>query len=649
MSTDLGAPGLADDATKMRVAFTPDAGLNQVQFQFVLFSEELTEFGGSGLPDTVKITVNGIDFAQLSDGSAATLDNLMMSPNGPIHPDLVLNPAGTGPDADATRADAYTKLITITAPVTPGVENVIEIEVADHRDAFLDSGIMLKAGSFSASAGSDFPSGIATLPAFEDPTLVPGPNGPTVIVSADVAGNEGNKDSGFVGNDIDISGDGRFVVFGSNATNLVPDDTNGYYDIFVKDLETGAIERVSVSADGAQSNSFNSSPTISGDGRYVAFLSGATNLGETNPPGFVNLYVKDRLTGTTVWSSNIPNFSSAAEVDAAISQDGRHVVFTTYKEPVPTGSNSAQDVFVLDLTTGAFSPVSTTGSGAAADDDSGEASISGDGRYVVFSSTATNLAAGDANGFQADIFLKDTATGDIRLISNDVNGLGGNLASGRPVISNDGRYVAFYSNANNLVAGDTNGATDVFRKDLLTGEILRANTTSAGVQGNAGFGIDANSYLSISGDGRFIAFYSANTNLVPGSGGGQIFVKDMTTGAIAAVTINENGATINSASIQPEISADGRYIAISTGAQLVAGDTNGAYDVFRVPNPLFSAVAAPKVSIEDLTVFENSEGTASATFTLTRTAVAMEHSRSTSPPPTAARPPGRTMSRPPAR
>src|SRR6185436_11213786 len=108
------------------------------------------------------------------------------------------------------------------------------------------------------------------------------------------------------------------------------------------------------------------------------------------------------------------------------------------------------------------------GSGAAANDDSGEASISGDGRYVVFSSTATNLAAGDANGFQADVFLKDTATGDIRLISNDVNGVGGNLASGRPVISSDGRYVAFYSNANNLVAGDTNGATDVFRKDLLT-------------------------------------------------------------------------------------------------------------------------------------------------------------------------------------
>ena len=618
LSTDLGAPGLVDDTTRMTMSFTPDAGLNQVQFQFVLFSEELTEFAGSGLPDSVKITVNGIDFAQLSDGKAATLDNLMMSPYGPLHPDLVLNPAGTGPNADTTRADAYTKLITFTAPVTPGVENVIEIEVADHRDAFLDSGIMLKAGSFAASAGTDFPGGISNLPVFEEPTLVPGPSGPTVIVSADVAGNEGNKDSGFVGNDIDISSDGRFVVFGSNASNLVPEDTNGYADIFLKDLETGAIERISVSASGAQSNSFNSSPTISGDGRYVAFLSHATNLSQVNPPGFTNLYVKDRLTGATVWSSDIPNFGDAAEVDAAISQDGRYVVFTTYKEPSPIG-NFAQDVFVLDLTTGVFSPASTAGSGAAANDDSGEASISGDGRYVVFSSNATNLAAGDANGFQADIFLKDMATGDIRLISNDVNGVGGNKASGRPVISNDGRYVAFYSNANNLVAGDTNGATDVFRKDLLTGEIVRANTTSSGVQGNAGFGIDANSYLSISGDGRFIAFYSANTNLVPGSGGTQIFVKDMTTGAIAAVTIDENGTTINAASIQPEISADGRYIALSTGATLVANDTNGAYDVFRVPNPLFSGVAAPKVSIEDLTVLENSEGTAVATFTLTRT------------------------------
>ena len=150
LSSDLGTAGIEGDTTKVTYAFTPDAGLNLVEFQFLIFSEELPEFGGGALEDALHIKMNGVEVGALSDGASATLSNLALSPFGPYHPDLILNPPGTGPAADATRADAYTKVITVRAPVTAGVENILEVEVADRRDGFLDSGILLKGGSLRA-------------------------------------------------------------------------------------------------------------------------------------------------------------------------------------------------------------------------------------------------------------------------------------------------------------------------------------------------------------------------------------------------------------------------------------------------------------------------------------------------------------------
>jgi Ca2+-binding RTX toxin-like protein len=144
LSSDLGAAGSAGDTTKLTYKFTPAAGSDTLTFEFVLFSEELPEFAGTFPTDTFKIKLNGVDYAALSDGSAATLNNLMITSPGPTHPDLILNPAGTGPASDLTRADAYTTVITFTGQVMPGVENVLEIDMADGRDAFLDSGILIR-------------------------------------------------------------------------------------------------------------------------------------------------------------------------------------------------------------------------------------------------------------------------------------------------------------------------------------------------------------------------------------------------------------------------------------------------------------------------------------------------------------------------
>jgi hypothetical protein len=150
LSTDLGTAGAEGDTTRLTYAFTPDAGLDLVEFQFVIFSEELPEFGGGALEDALHIKMNGVEVGALSDGASATLSSLALSPFGPYHPDLILNPPGTGPAADTTRADAYTKVITVRAPVTAGVENILEVEVADTRDGFLDSGILIKGGSLRA-------------------------------------------------------------------------------------------------------------------------------------------------------------------------------------------------------------------------------------------------------------------------------------------------------------------------------------------------------------------------------------------------------------------------------------------------------------------------------------------------------------------
>ncbi|HMJ31064.1 MAG TPA: hypothetical protein VK512_20330, partial [Xanthobacteraceae bacterium] len=197
-----------------------------------------------------------------------------------------------------------------------------------------------------------------------------------------------------------------------------------------------------------------------------------------------------------------------------------------------------------------ITPVSTSGSGP---------SISADGRYVAFRSDASNLVPGDTNG-TGDVFVRDLQTGAITRVSTNASGDQGNSASGDPSISADGRYVAFYSSASNLVPGDTNFLADVFVRDLQTGAITRVSTNASGVQGNGGEHPSVSSWSpSISADGRYVAFDSYASNLVPGDTNGyaDVFVRDLQTGAITRVSTNASGDQGNSFSSNPSISADG--------------------------------------------------------------------------------------------
>jgi len=297
--------------------------------------------------------------------------------------------------------------------------------------------------------------------------------GGTERVSVDSAGNEANSES----LNTAISADGRYVVFMSGASNLVPGDTNNTSDIFVHDRETGVTERVSVDSAGVQGNSGSGLfAAISGDGRFVAFDSHATNLvaGDTNGVG--DVFVHDRQTGATQRASvdSAGNQGNGNSYDTtAISADGRFVGFKSQATNLlPGDTNDAEDIFVHDRDDdgdGVFDEpgaiaterVSVDSAGNQGDAGSGGPAISADGRYVAFYSYATNLVLGDTNGGW-DVFVHDRQTGVTQRVSVDSNGNQGNGSSTGTAISPDGRFVAFGSNATNLVPGDTNGQVDVF-------------------------------------------------------------------------------------------------------------------------------------------------------------------------------------------
>ena len=321
-----------------------------------------------------------------------------------------------------------------------------------------------------------------------------------------------------------ISADGRYVAFTSSATNLVPGDSNVNEDVFVHDRNTDTTERVSVDSNGNQGN-FGSHHglAISADGRYVAFRSDANNLvlGDTNSQ--YDIFVHDRDTDTTerVSIDSFGNQGNGNNLSPRISADGRYVAFASLANNlVPNDTNNRWDVFVRDRDTDATERVSVDGSGSQVNGDSVDAAISADGRYVVFRSYATNLVLGDTNNIY-DLFVRDRDANTIGRISVDSNGNQVNGGSEQPAISADGRYVAFTSFATNLVPNDTNNRWDVFVRDRDTDATERVSISSSGNQGN-----DHSEHTSISADGRYVAFFTAAGNLVPGdtNNRGDIFV-----------------------------------------------------------------------------------------------------------------------------
>ncbi|MCB2187320.1 MAG: hypothetical protein KQJ78_12935 [Deltaproteobacteria bacterium] len=343
----------------------------------------------------------------------------------------------------------------------------------------------------------------------------------TVWVSTDSAGNGGDANSRLSA----LSSDGRYVVFESHATNLVTGDTNLAADIFRKDLHTGQTVRVSVDAGGNQVNGESRGPHVSADGRYVVFESVASNL----------------VTGDT---------------------------------------NGRRDIFLKDMATGLVTRLSVATDGTQADGDSLDPRISAHGNAVAFSSSATNLVVDDTNSV-SDVFVRDLTTNQTSRVSVATGNVQAIDASTWPHISADGRYVAFESLSGDFEPQDLDGMKDIFRHDRQTGQTVRVSNDPT-----TGVAADAPCYDPwLSADGRYVVFDSGATNLVAGVNNGfdHIFLKDMTTGVITVVSRDASGNLGQGDSWAPRIDQSGRYVVFDSRApNLVAGDTNGAWDSYLV-------------------------------------------------------------------
>jgi hypothetical protein len=384
-----------------------------------------------------------------------------------------------------------------------------------------------------------------------------------------------------------IGHDGRYVAFSSNAANLVAGDTNSKIDVFVRDLLAGTTRRVSTSSEGVQGSDASWYASLSDDGRYVAFSSYADNLVANDTNGVPDIFIKDMLSGVIrrVSESSSAVAANNESTDPCISNDGRYVSFTSYASNLVTGdSNGVPDVFVKDMLSGATRRVSTNSYGTGgAPYGAWEAHIAGDGRYVAFCSSGNDLIYGDTNN-RADIFVKDLVSEATTRVSTSTAGEQANDNCTSPAISDDGRYMAFESEADNLVPGDTNGEQDVFVKDLISGITRRISVDSESVQGNA-----RSASPSINGDGRYVAFWSAAANLVPGDTNecADAFVTDMLSGITIRVSTSQSLIQGIRGSYQPEISSDGEYVTfVSQADGLHPWDTNGANDIYRVSNSL---------------------------------------------------------------
>ncbi len=411
----------------------------------------------------------------------------------------------------------------------------------------------------------------------------------TTRVSLNNASIQGNDFS----NSPSISADGRFVAFESFAENLVANDTNHISDVFVRDRVTNKTRRISISSNGEQSNGpvGSATPAISADGRYVAFVSLANNLVIKETNGQQDIFVRDLLTNqTTRVSVNNAGIQSAVfgSDSPAISGDGRFVAFRSFAENlVANDTNGQGDIFVRDRLTNRTSRVSIGTTGIQGNAYCEHPDISSTGRYVVFASASDNLVLEDTNGV-SDIFVRDRVTAQTLRVSVNSDGEESNNHSFSPTISADGRFIAFHYSASNLVVNDTNNAEDIFIHDRLTSQTTRVSENTTGLEGNGD-----SRYPVISADERYVVFQSGATNLIPKDLNGKfdIFVHDRVNGQTSRLAMSNVSTTPESAPF--DINADSRFVAFASEAvHLVVGDTNKVTDIFvrdRILNRNLSA------------------------------------------------------------
>lgn len=403
-----------------------------------------------------------------------------------------------------------------------------------------------------------------------------------------------------------MSANGRYVAFAYFFGDLIPNAPRSVTNVYVLDLTTRRIQLVSVSSQGIAGDrpySTNDSLSISADGRYIAFASDATNLVSNDRNGETDVFVRDTLTGRTILISVASNGQQLAAntrdllLRPAIAANGRFVAFqSSASNLVPNDTNTSDDIFVRDWGAGTTTRVSVnsrgeqTSTGTIIRATSRNASLSGDGRWVVFESNANNLDSRTIGGRIYNAFAHDRLTGQTRQVSVNARGEAARGESSEltftgvqkisnstnPVISANGRYVVFESGATNLVPNDTNDRVDVFRHDLLTGATILVSVGGNGQQANNTSRLGFSRNGAISSDGRFVVFQSLANNLVPNDTNNalDVFVRDVVSNTTNRVSVNSNGQETvggrDTVSGDGTISDDGRRITfLSRSANLV--------------------------------------------------------------------------------
>jgi Tol biopolymer transport system component len=395
---------------------------------------------------------------------------------------------------------------------------------------------------------------------------------PATVVSTNAQGVQGNGYS----NAPAVSRDGTLVAFTSSASNLHPADTGDEPDIYVKNLVTGAVTLVSVSVRGVAGNGASTGPAISADGRYVTFMSDATDLVANDTNNVYDVFRRDLVTGVTELVSVAAGGAQAdaGSADASVSADGRYVAFASNAGNLGTGPRSDQDlreVYVRDMvsreTVWVSAPLPGSPPGRSA---STQPSISADGRYVAYTSQSEDLVVPDTNQLSPDVYRWDRTTR--RTLRVGVTAAGAQFGGSQyPAISGDGRYVAFFAGS----------GPQIYVRDVTLGT-TELVSGSADVQGDgASFG------PSVSADGRFVAFDSRAANLVADDRNDKrdIFVRDRVARTTVRVNLTGDRGEANDASNMGAITPDGTRVVFSSDAtNLLAPDTNGKeMDVLLAP------------------------------------------------------------------
>lgn len=485
--------------------------------------------------------------------------------------------------------------------------NLIQGDTNNHRDVFvrdLTANITIRASVENDGTQSPVDSENATISqdgtkvAFKFKGIVVRDLTKQTTTLASVAGDvsapvPSNGDS--YSNPFSFSADGQKVAFESVATNLVRGDTNDGSDIFVRDLSAGVMTLVSVDNSGVQITTPSYAPSINADGTKVAFFSDG------------KVFVRDLAAGTTTLVS-VDNSGMEGNGDSSypsINADGTKVAFESLASNLVAGdTNNVSDVFVRNLAAGMTRRVSINNSGLQGNGASSDPSLNGDGTKVAFKSLANNLFSGGDFNTHSDIFVHDLTTARTTCVSVNNIGVQGNYESANPSLSADGTKIAFESDANNFVSGDSS-LRDVFLYDLTSRTVTRVSENSNGEPGDF-----QSTGPSISADGKRVAFSSRANNLATNDIDGirDVFVRILATGVTLCVNFTDTGAPSRGFSDSPSLNADGTGVAYYSIGRLT--ENSGSWiNVYVSDVPL-------SVQISDATVTESNGGTVQAVFTI---------------------------------